>query len=111
VGAAPTLIPDAILEFSLPGAAIALYGIGYLYARCWRKAVETQGIWLINYVVLAAVSVFLISQGLTAPMHIYLLTMLPMALFWRFYIERRSRSAGAPDPPALGRGTVVAAGK
>ena len=64
-GAAPGLIADIFLEFSYL-YVIVLFGIGRFYWFGWHRAMLGNRFWGIAYIVMTALSVYLIAQTLEA---------------------------------------------
>ena len=64
-GAAPGIVADLWVELwwlCMP----ALFGVGWIHGRAWRKAQTQGGPWIPCFGVLTALSVFLVMQGLDA---------------------------------------------
>jgi hypothetical protein len=69
----------------------ALFAVGWLYGRAWYGAVETGGLWILIYVVLLALSVFLVAQGMGA-MLFRLLWLGGAGWFvWQLFVRRAFR--------------------
>ncbi len=82
-GAAPGIVADLWLEFrwlSIP----ALWVIGLIYGTAWQNMRRKGGAWSIYYVVLAALSVYLVMQTMEAIIFRLLLMTVPVWLTWRF---------------------------
>jgi VIT1/CCC1 family predicted Fe2+/Mn2+ transporter len=64
-GAAPGLVADLWVELWWLGM-LALFGVGWIYGRSWRKGIVQGGPWIPCFGVLTALSVYLVMQGLDA---------------------------------------------
>jgi hypothetical protein len=94
-GAAPGFIADLWVEFrwfSMP----ALWLIGRFYGWTWRKAISCGGPWVAQYIVLAALSIYLVMQTMEAVIFRSLLMSLPIWLTWK--AAQRSRITWSPAP-------------
>jgi hypothetical protein len=94
-GAAPGFIADLWVEFrwfSIP----ALWMIGRCYGWSWRKANSCGGPWVAQYIVLAALSIYLVMQTMEAVIFRSLLMSLPIWLTWK--AAQGSRAAWTPAP-------------
>jgi hypothetical protein len=81
-GAAPGVVADIWLEFrwfTIP----ALWVIGRLYSMAWRRAVIERGPWIGQYVVISALSIYLVMQTMEAVIFRLLLMSIPVWLTWR----------------------------
>ena len=81
-GSAPCLVADLWLEFRWL-ALVALFGIGRLYGLVWRKMRIEGGIWDAQYVILSALSIYLVMQTIEAVLFRLIVLSLPMWLLWR----------------------------
>jgi hypothetical protein len=82
-GSAPGLIADLWTEFhwlNLP----ALFTIGVLYGLAWRYSQLRGGVWTTQYVIMTALSVYLVMQTMEAVIFRLLILSLPLRLAWRF---------------------------
>ena len=80
-GAAPGFIADLWVEFrwfSMP----TLWLLGSLYGRFWRKAQLEGGPWVAQYIIVAALSVYMVMQTMEAVIFRFLLMSLPLWLTW-----------------------------
>lgn len=85
VGSAPGIIADLWVEGSwLALGFLAVLGFGY--GRTWRFAVERGGWWTTQYVILAALSIYLVMQTMEAVIFRTLLLSLPAWLVWRWAV-------------------------
>ena len=88
-GSAPGLIADLWTEFhwlNMP----ALFLVGMMYTLAWRKAESRRGPWTAQYVIMAALSVYLVMQTMEAVVYRLLILSIPLHLAWR--IARRSET-------------------
>jgi hypothetical protein len=95
-GAAPGFIADLWVEFrwfSMP----ALWLLGYLYGWLWRKAQLQGGPWVAQYIVVAALSVYMVMQTMEAVIFRFLLMSLPIWLTWRA-AHRKPVNYPTPNP-------------
>jgi hypothetical protein len=95
-GAAPGFIADLWVEFrwfSMP----TLWLLGRLYGRFWRNAQLRGGPWVAQYIVVAALSVYLVMQTMEAVIFRFLLMSLPIWLTWRV-AYRKPATWPAPTP-------------
>jgi len=104
VGSAPGLIADLWIE----GAWLSLgflAALGFAYGRIWRLAVERGGIWSTQYVILAALSIYLVMQTMEAVIFRTLLLSIPAWAVWRWALAAKesepARSWGALPGVAL----------
>ncbi len=105
VGSAPGIVADLWIEMSwlcIP----AMAGLGLLYGFVWKRAVERGGPWTAQYVILSALSIYLIMQTMEAVIFRSLLLSLPCWLTWRWALRTPVRGRRAPlvvpIPPVLG---------
>jgi hypothetical protein len=95
-GAAPGFIADLWVEFrwfSMP----TLWLLGRLYGRFWRNAQLRGGPWVAQYIVVAALSVYLVMQTMEAVIFRFLLMSLPIWLTWRM-AYRKPATWPTPTP-------------
>lgn len=108
-GTAAGLAADTFLEFRW-GGLVCCFLAGLLYSRLWKRSVLRGGLWSILYLEAAAVSVFLVSQGLvSAWLYRLLFLAVPTIAVWRILRPRMTSSpgrdrlvwvpAGATPPP------------
>jgi hypothetical protein len=106
VGSAPGIVADLWIEMSwlcIP----AMAGLGLLYGFVWKRAVQRGGPWTAQYVILSALSIYLVMQTMEAVIFRSLLLSLPCWLTWRWALRtparrRRASLAGAEVPPVMG---------
>ena len=100
-GSAPGMIADLWVE----GAWLALgflAAIGWAYGRVWRLAVERGGAWTTQYIILAALSIYLVMQTMEAVIFRTVLLSGPAWIVWRWALapvtnERATRSLSAEN--------------
>jgi hypothetical protein len=83
VGSAPGLIADTWMEFwwlNLP----VLFLLGRFYCTAWQKATVEGGPWVAQYIIIAALSLYLVMQTGEAVIFRSLLLSLPLRLTWYF---------------------------
>jgi hypothetical protein len=81
-GSAPGLIADLWIEFSWLEFPV-LFLIGYAYGRCWRNAIQKGGPWVLQYIILIAISLYLVMQTGEAVIFRFLIFSLPIWVIWR----------------------------
>ena len=92
-GSAPGIIADFWVEawwFAVPMMGI----VGWAYGFVWKRAVQRGGPWTTQYVILAALSLYLVMQTGEAMIFRTLLLSIPAWLSWRWALKtplRRSR--------------------
>jgi hypothetical protein len=98
-GSAPGLIADLWAEFHWLNMA-ALFVIGLVYALAWRKAELQGGPWTAQYIIMVALSVYLVMQTMEAVVFRLLILSIPLQLAWRIAL----RSESSVPAQAYGRG-------
>jgi hypothetical protein len=86
VGAAPGIIADLWVEvwwFAVPAMAL----LGWCYGTVWRKAVLIGGPWSSQYVLLSALSIYLVMQTMEAVIFRVLLLSVPCWITWRWALK------------------------
>jgi hypothetical protein len=85
-GAAPGIIADLWVElWWLAVPAMAL--LGWCYGSVWRKAVLQGGAWSSQYVLLSALSIYLVMQTMEAVIFRVLLLSAPCWITWRWALK------------------------
>jgi hypothetical protein len=82
-GAAPGIIADLWLElwwFAVPAMGI----LGYVHGFLWRRAATRGGPWASQYIVLSALSMYLVMQTMEAVLFRVILLSVPSWLTWRW---------------------------
>lgn len=83
VGSAPGIVADLWVELwwlSVPAMALVGYGL----SKVWQKAVTTGPAWQCQYIILSALSMYLIMQTMEAVIFRSLLLSVPCWLVWRW---------------------------
>ena len=86
VGSAPGIVADLWIELRY-GAIPAMFVIGWLYGRSWRKAIDKGGFWILQYIVAVVLSLYLVMQTMEAVIFRFLILSAPIWLTW-FLINR-----------------------
>lgn len=86
VGSAPGIVADLWVEMWWL-AVPAMAGLGLLYGFVWKKAVTAGGAWSSQYVVLSALSIYLVMQTMEAVIFRSLLLSIPCWLSWRWAMQ------------------------
>ncbi len=92
-GAAPGIIADLFLEvwwFAVPAMALLGYGYGWV----WRRAAALGGAWTSQYVIISALSMYLVMQTMEAVIFRTLLLSVPCWITWRW----SEKAAVLPEP-------------
>lgn len=92
VGAAPGIIADLWIEvwwFAVPFMAL----LGWIYGYVWHKAVTGGPAWKCQYVIMAALSMYLVMQTMEAVIFRTLLLSVPSWLAWKWALQARSQTA------------------
>ena len=95
VGAAPGIVADLWFEFSW-GMCIALFAIGFMYGRVWRRCVTTGGVSVVTYGALLCLSLYLVMQTLEAMAFRFLFMAIPTWFAWR-WARRRPAAASSVE--------------
>ena len=101
VGSAPGIVSDLWIE--LWWLAVPFMGVlGWIFGRVWRNAVLGGSAWKCQYVILAALSMYLVMQTMEAVIFRSLLLSLPSWLVWR-WAQRGSQTKvfAPPSKPGL----------
>jgi len=114
-GSAPGIIADLFVEvwwLAIP----AMAALGWVYGFVWQKAVTRGGPWSSQYVILSALSIYLVMQTMEAIIFRTLLLSIPCWITWRWALKapstlprRSSRRQSSILPlseltPQIGRG-------
>jgi hypothetical protein len=102
-GSAHGFVADAFIEASWGGTIICLI-VGLAYAKAWQRWISRKGVWTLVYLLMLALSVFLITQSLGAWLYRLILFVTPTALIWRGVRRRsisRPVSSRQPHPPKM----------
>ncbi len=85
-GSAPGIVADLWVELwwlAVPAMAI----LGYTYGWVWRRAVLRGGPWTSQYVILSALSIYLVMQTMEAVIFRTILLSVPCWLTWRWALK------------------------
>lgn len=88
-GSAPGIVADLWVELwwlALP----AMAALGWIYGFTWRKAVSTGGAWASQYVILSALSIYMVMQTMEAVIFRTLLLSIPCWIVWRWALRAPS---------------------
>lgn len=85
-GAAPGIVADLWTEFWW-FAPLALFVIGWLYGRAWARANASNGLSVLLYGLMLALSVYLVMQTFEAVLFRFLFMSIPAYLVWRYAIS------------------------
>ncbi len=97
VGSAPGIIADLWVEvwwLCIPFMAL----LGWCYGSVWRKAITSGPGWSSQYVILSALSIYLVMQTMEAVIFRTLLLSIPSWLIWRWALQAPVHDV----PPVLG---------
>jgi hypothetical protein len=100
VGSAPGIISDLWKEFrwlNMP----ALFLLGWLFGKTWKKANLQGGYWITQYVICAALSIYFVMQTMEAVIFRVLMLSGPVLLAWR--LAQRHNWSPAEDRAARPR--------
>jgi len=89
IGSAPGIVADMWLEFWW-FSFLALFLIGWFYGMVWRKAITRGGLWTISYILMAALSVYMVMQTLEAMAFRFLFMFAAAWLIWKYGTKGRS---------------------
>jgi hypothetical protein len=92
IGSAPGIIADLWVELWWL-AVPAMAALGSLYGFVWKRAVTVGGAWSSQYVILSALSIYLIMQTMEAVIFRTLLLSIPCWLTWRWALRASDESA------------------
>lgn len=90
VGSAPGIIADLWVEvwwLAVPFMAV----LGWAYGCVWRRAVTGGPAWKCQYVILAALSMYLVMQTMEAVIFRTLLLSLPSWLVWKWALKAKAQ--------------------
>jgi hypothetical protein len=93
VGSAPGIIADLWIEawwFAVPFMA----ALGWIYGYVWRRAVAGGPAWKCQYVIMAALSMYLVMQTMEAVIFRTLLLSVPSWLVWKWALQAKTQNAG-----------------
>ncbi|MCC2665538.1 MAG: hypothetical protein K0S35_3460 [Geminicoccaceae bacterium] len=104
IGSAPGGIFDLWIEFGW-AYLLAVFAVGWGFGRAYRKAISQGGFWLALYALMAALSVYFVTQGLAAFAVRALLLGAVMWLGWRYAtgVDLPAQADGARPRPGARR--------
>ena len=105
-GSAPGIVADLWVEMwwlAVPAMALLGYGYGWV----WRRAIDRGGPWTSQYVILAALSIYLVMQTMEAVIFRTILLSAPCWLSWAWAL--RVPAAGSRGQASSRRGARVIA--
>ena len=82
VGAAPGIVADTWAEFWW-GCIPFLFLVGWMYSYFWKRARRTGGPWAISFVILMALSGYLVTQTFEAMIFRFMFMAIPTWIIWR----------------------------
>ncbi len=85
-GSAPGIVADLFVElwwFAIP----AMAALGWIYGMVWKRAVTRGGPWSSQYVILSALSIYLVMQTMEAVIFRSLLLSIPCWITWRWALR------------------------
>jgi hypothetical protein len=86
VGSAPGIIADLFVEVSW-GAVILMALLGCAYGWVWKKAVTCGAGWISQYVIISALSIYLVMQTMEAVIFRTLLLSIPTWIVWNWSLR------------------------
>ena len=86
VGSAPGIVADLWVEMWWFAVA-AMAALGFCYGQVWKRAVTLGGAWSSQYVVLSALSIYMVMQTMEAVIFRCLLLSIPCWLSWRWALR------------------------
>ena len=91
VGSAPGIVADLWLELNWL-AVVAMAALGWAYGCVWKKAVTSGFAWKSQYVILSALSMYLVMQTMEAVIFRTVLLSAPVWLVWRWALRTEPKS-------------------
>ncbi len=101
-GSAPGIVADLWVELwwlAVPAMAV----LGFTYGWVWRRAVLRGGPWTSQYVILSALSIYLVMQTMEAVIFRTLLLSIPCWLTWRWALRAQPVQGRQPRLEHLAR--------
>jgi hypothetical protein len=92
VGSAPGIVSDLYLEMAWLAVPF-LAALGFCYGRTWRLALSRGGPWTAQYIILSALSIYLIMQTMEAVIFRVLLLSIPAWLVWKWAMYNQPSGA------------------
>lgn len=96
VGSAPGVIADLWVEvwwFAVPLMAL----LGWCYGFVWKNAVTQGGAWSSQYVILSALSIYLVMQTMEAVIFRTIMLSIPCWLTWRWALKAEAAKSLQPS--------------
>ena len=90
-GSAPGIVADLWIEvwwFAVPFMGL----LGWSYGKVWKNAVLRGGPWSSQYIILSALSIYLVMQTMEAVIFRTIMLSLPVWLSWRFALAEEASS-------------------
>ncbi len=81
---------DLFFEFSWVGLLFCM-PLGYVFGWMWSQSCIRGGLWTLLYIELAALSIYIPTQSVSAVFHRYLVMSVPTIIIWRWYIGNKAR--------------------
>lgn len=100
IGSAPGIVADLWLEmwyFALPAMAL----LGLLYGRVWRKALTLGPAWASQYVILSALSIYMVMQTMEAILFRTLMLSVPCWVAWKWALRAPQTASQELDFPVI----------
>ena len=98
-GSAPGIVADLWVECSwLAIPVLALFG--WCFGQCWRKAVASGGVWIAQYAILSALSLYLVMQTMEAVIFRLALLSIPVWFVWKWALRSRAERQMRTRPQA-----------
>jgi hypothetical protein len=95
-GSAPGVVADLWIEFrwlAIPLLAL----IGRAYGTVWRKAVIDGQVWTAEYIIMSALSIYLVMQQMEAVIFRLLVLSVPVWLVWRHALRTHNVFVAEPE--------------
>jgi hypothetical protein len=111
-GSAPGVVADLWMEFHWLNLPV-LFLLGRLFATAWRKAQLAGGVWVAQYIIMAALSIYFVMQTMEAVIFRLLILSAPLQLVWHLAGTRetaaspRFASRSAALPPGFLKPTSI----
>ncbi len=94
-GSAPGIVADLWVELwwlAVPAMAV----LGFAYGWVWRRAVTRGGPWTSQYIILSALSIYLVMQTMEAVIFRTILLSVPCWLTWRWALKAQVQEGRLP---------------
>jgi oligosaccharide repeat unit polymerase len=90
VGSAPGIVADLFIEVSW-GAVLLMGLLGCAYGWVWKKAVTAGPAWISQYVIISALSIYLVMQTMEAVIFRTLLLSIPAWMVWNWSLRAQTQ--------------------